>query len=105
SMNCDSCEVPKNPFSAADTGRMLISVCGVIASMSYLRQMYNPTRPEPFAARVDWLSMFSAAGVPPVEQLIDAQPTYATELADLLGEERLPQWRAWARWQVLSALS
>ena len=34
SMNWLSCEVPKNSFSAATTGRMLIKVCGVIASTS-----------------------------------------------------------------------
>ena len=33
-MNWESCEVPKNSFSAATTGRMLIKVCGVIASTS-----------------------------------------------------------------------
>ncbi len=34
SMNCDSCDVPKNSLIDATTGRMLISVCGVIASTS-----------------------------------------------------------------------
>ena len=34
SMNCDSWLVPKNSLIAATTGRMLISVCGVIASTS-----------------------------------------------------------------------
>ena len=34
SMNCDSCEVPKNSLMEATTGRMLISVCGVMASTS-----------------------------------------------------------------------
>ena len=33
-MNCESWEVPKNSFSAATTGRMLIRDCGVIASTS-----------------------------------------------------------------------
>ena len=33
-MNWLSWEVPKNSFSAATTGRMLISDCGVIASTS-----------------------------------------------------------------------
>ncbi len=70
-----------------------------------LRQMYNPTRPEAFAGRVDWLRMFAAARVPSVERLIDCQPSFATELADLLTVERLPAWRAWARWHLLSALS
>ncbi len=33
SMNCDSCEEPKNSLMAATMGRMLISDCGVISSM------------------------------------------------------------------------
>ena len=33
-MNWDSCDVPKNSLIAATTGRMLIRVCGVIASTS-----------------------------------------------------------------------
>ena len=51
-MNCDSCEEPKNSFSAATTGRMLMIVCGVIVSTSSVvirsrttRSMrYRPTR-------------------------------------------------------------
>ncbi len=48
-----------------------------------LRQMYNPTRPEVFAQRVDWLRMLGAAQVPPVDQLIDGQPSFMSELAEL----------------------
>lgn len=70
-----------------------------------LVQMYNPTAPEAFAGTVDWLRMFRAAGVPDLDQLIDAQPTFAAELPDLLGSERLPAWRAWARFHLISALS
>ncbi len=33
-MNCDSWEVPKNSLIAATTGRMLMRLCGVIASTS-----------------------------------------------------------------------
>ena len=51
-MNCDSCDEPKNSFSAATTGRMLMIVCGVIVSTSSVvirsrttRSMrYRPTR-------------------------------------------------------------
>ncbi len=70
-----------------------------------LRQMYNPTRPEPFAERIDWLRMLRAAGVGELDQLIDAQPSFAVGLVELLGSERLPAWRAWARFHLLSALS
>ncbi|MCW3158107.1 M13 family metallopeptidase [Micropruina sonneratiae] len=70
-----------------------------------LVQMYNPVAPSSFARTVDWLRMFTAAGVGPIDQLIDAQPSFAVELADLLGAERLPAWRAWARFHLISALS
>ncbi len=35
-MNCESWLVPKNSLMAATTGRMLMSVCGVIASTSWV---------------------------------------------------------------------
>ena len=44
SMNCDSWEVPKNSFSAATTGRMLIRDCGVIASTSWVVIRSRTTR-------------------------------------------------------------
>ena len=44
SMNWLSWEVPKNSFSAATTGRMLIKVCGVIASTSWVVIRSRTTR-------------------------------------------------------------
>ena len=44
SMNCESCEVPKNSLIAATTGRMLIRVCGVIASTSCVVMRSRTTR-------------------------------------------------------------
>ena len=43
-MNCDSCDVPKNSLIAATTGRTLIRVCGVIASMSCVVMRSRTTR-------------------------------------------------------------
>ena len=43
-MNWDSCEVPKNSLIAATTGRMLIRVCGVIASTSWVVMRSRTTR-------------------------------------------------------------
>ena len=43
-MNWDSCEVPKNSLIAATTGRMLIRVCGVIASTSWVVIRSRTTR-------------------------------------------------------------
>ena len=44
SMNCDSCEDPKNSLMAATTGRMLISVWGVMASTSWVVIRSRTTR-------------------------------------------------------------
>ena len=43
-MNCESWLVPKNSLIAATTGRMLISVCGVIASTSWVVIRSRTTR-------------------------------------------------------------
>ena len=43
-MNCESCEEPKNSFCAATTGRMLMIVCGVIASASSVVRRSRTTR-------------------------------------------------------------
>jgi putative endopeptidase len=34
-----------------------------------------------------------------------AQPSFFTDVAGLLTEERLPAWRAWAKWKLISSLS
>ena len=44
SMNCDSWLVPKNSLMAATTGRMLISVWGVMASTSWVVMRSRTTR-------------------------------------------------------------
>ena len=43
-MNWLSCEEPKNSLIAATTGRMLMSVCGVIASTSWVVMRSRTTR-------------------------------------------------------------
>ena len=43
-MNCESCEEPKNSFSAATTGRMFMIVCGVIVSSSSVVRRSRTTR-------------------------------------------------------------
>jgi hypothetical protein len=43
-MNCESWEVPKNSLSAATTGLMLIRLCGVIASTSWVVIRSRTTR-------------------------------------------------------------
>ena len=38
-------------------------------------------------------------------ELVAMQPSFFTEVSNLLTEDRLPAWRAWARWKVISSLS
>ena len=44
SMNCESCEEPKNSLSAATTGRMLTSVAGTMVSGSSVVSRSRMTR-------------------------------------------------------------
>ena len=58
-MNCDSCEVPKNSLIDATTGRMLIRVCGVIASTSCVVIRSRTTRSIRARPRRTWFWMSS----------------------------------------------
>ncbi len=58
-MNCDSCEVPKNSLIDATTGRMLIRVCGVIASTSCVVIRSRTTRSMRARPRRTWFWMSS----------------------------------------------
>ncbi|SER15499.1 M13 family metallopeptidase [Microlunatus flavus] len=75
-----------------------------------LRQMYNLMGREqfeasapglPFAAWLDGLGVPGAA----VAELVVTQPSFFTEVADLLTEDRLPAWRSWAAWSLVSSRS
>lgn len=71
-----------------------------------LRAMYNPMAPaELDATGVAWTRMLAAAGVPELDSVIVAQPSFLSELAPLLGVGRLEEWKAWCRWSLVSALS
>ena len=59
SMNCDSCDEPKNSLIAATTGRMLISVCGVIASTSWVVMRSRTTRSMRLRPTRSWFWMSS----------------------------------------------
>lgn len=37
--------------------------------------------------------------------VVNAQPSFLTETSTLVTTERLPQWRAWARWRIVAAMS
>ncbi|MBA3021647.1 M13-type metalloendopeptidase [Propionicimonas sp.] len=71
-----------------------------------LRQMYNPHTPAAFdALGLPWSRVLTAAGVPAVDEVIVAQPSYFAEIAALITESRLDDWKQWCRWSLVSALS
>ncbi len=71
-----------------------------------IRQMYNPMSPaELDATGVAWTRVLAAAGVPSLESVVVAQPSFFTGLAGLLTASRLDDWKEWCRWSLVSALS
>jgi putative endopeptidase len=71
-----------------------------------IRQMYNPMSPaELDATGVVWTRVLAAAGVPSLESVVVAQPSFFTGLAGLLTASRLDDWKEWCRWSLVSALS
>lgn len=71
-----------------------------------LRQMYNPHTPAAFdALGLPWSRVLTAAGVPAVDEVIVAQPSYFAEIAALITGSRLDDWKQWCRWSLVSALS
>src|SRR3989304_1561124 len=94
-MNCDSCEEPKNSFSAATTGRMLMIVCGVIVSTSSVVIRSRTPRPPPAAAgeRDDVLGRehAGALGDADVETLVELVAADLRQVVALGVEEERPQ--------------
>ncbi|MCE1173506.1 MAG: peptidase M13 [Propionibacteriales bacterium] len=71
-----------------------------------IRQMYNPTTTDGLDAMgVPWTRVLTAAGVPVIDQVIVAQPSYFTDVAALITKARLEDWKDWCRWSLVSALS
>jgi len=75
-----------------------------------MRAMYNLRTLDAFVAEAPDLcfrAFLAGAGVPEaaVADLVVAQPSFFPEVAGLLTEDRLPAWRAWARWKLVSSLS
>jgi putative endopeptidase len=75
-----------------------------------MREMYNLRTLDAFVAEAPDLhfrAFLAGAGVPEaaVAELVVAQPSFFPEVAALLTEDRLPAWRAWARWKLVSSLS
>ena len=75
-----------------------------------LRQMYNLMELAAFessAPQLPFRAWLEGLGVPEraVHELVVAQPSFFTEVAALLTPERLPAWRSWAAWNLVSSMS
>lgn len=72
---------------------------------------YNPIEVPTLAERVaeinplvDVRAWFSGLGADPdrIGRVVESQPSFLDDVAPLLVEDRLPQWRSWARWRLLN---
>ena len=75
-----------------------------------LRLMYNLMSLDEFAAScpgLHWREFLAGGDIAEdkMGELVAMQPSFFTEVSALLTEDRLPAWRAWARWKVISSLS
>ena len=75
-----------------------------------MRLMYNLMDLAAFEAAapaLHWRRFMSGADIsePAMAELVVTQPSFCTEVGALLTADRLPAWRAWARWRAVSALA
>ena len=75
-----------------------------------LRQMYNLRSLPDFEASspgLRWRQFLAGADVAEeaMAELVVAQPSFCTEVAELLTASRLQEWRAWTRWRLISSLA
>ncbi|HEX6757968.1 MAG TPA: M13-type metalloendopeptidase, partial [Propionibacteriaceae bacterium] len=75
-----------------------------------LRLMYNLMSLDEFAASspgLHWREFLAGADIAEAKmgEVVAMQPSFFTEVSTLITEDRLPAWRAWARWRVISSLS
>src|SRR5699024_12845434 len=56
---------------------------------------------------LDWDAFWAGTGIAAEKyaEVVNMQPSFFTEVAALLTDERLADWQAWARWRVVSSLS
>ncbi|MCA1481471.1 hypothetical protein I6F37_41825, partial [Bradyrhizobium sp. NBAIM08] len=99
-----------------DAAEQVFELESAIASLHWdkvrcrdLRAMYNPmtlAELETAAPGLRWRDFLDGAGIDEraMADLVVAQPSFITELPGLLTEDRLPAWRAWARWRVVTSL-
>ena len=75
-----------------------------------LRLMYNLTGLDDFAAAapgLHWRTFMAGADIDEsaMSELVAMQPSFFSQVSGLLTAERLPAWRAWARWRVINSLA
>jgi putative endopeptidase len=75
-----------------------------------IRLMYNLMSLDEFAAScpgLHWREFMAGGDITESKmgELVAMQPSFFTEVSALLTEDRLPAWRAWARWKVINSLS
>ena len=75
-----------------------------------LRMMYNLMSLDEFIAScpgLQWREFLAGGDIAEstMGELVAMQPSFFTEVSALLTEDRLPAWRAWARWKVINSLS
>jgi putative endopeptidase len=75
-----------------------------------LRLMYNLTRLDDFTAAapgLHWRTFMAGADIDEtaMSELVAMQPSFFSRVSGLVTTERLPAWRAWARWRVINSLA
>ena len=75
-----------------------------------LRQMYNLMTLDEFTGQspgLHWRQFLAGADIEEtaMSELVAMQPSFFTDVSELLTEDRLPAWRAWARWRLINSWS
>ena len=75
-----------------------------------IRLMYNLMNLDDFVTScpgLHWREFLAGGDIAESKmgELVAMQPSFFTDVAALLSEDRLPAWRAWARWKVINSLS
>ena len=69
-------------------------------------KLYNPMSPAELAAKApgfDWTAFFNAAALPGLDKLSASQPSFLTEVAKLLGEVSLQDWKLYLSLHALDS--
>ncbi|HET7725255.1 MAG TPA: M13-type metalloendopeptidase [Propionibacteriaceae bacterium] len=73
-----------------------------------LRQMYNPRTVAELAEEAPgfgWDFVLDGGSIRGLGLVVDCQPSFFVDVAPLLSDERLGQWRSWARFHAISGTS